>query len=270
MIVSPGNIIHIGQRSEQQDSFALSDFEDDEFLEHGGYLAVVCDGIGGLRYGAEAAAVATDSFMSSYLGKLPEQEIDTALDIALQYANLSVLETARQHQSVENMGTTLIAVVIHKYQLYWRSIGDSHIYLFRQNRLSQLNPDHNVARMLQAQVDLGHITQQQADDSPQRSALCSFIGMSELNEIGASRQPLELQHDDRILLCTDGIYSTLSDLEISQCLTTSEAMLAAQYMCDLALQKQSPSQDNMTAVVLACADLSMSERLRRTWHNLVN
>lgn len=270
MIVSPGNIIHIGQRAEQQDSFALSDFEDDEFIGHGGYLAVVCDGIGGLRYGAEAAAVATDSFMSSYLSKTPEQEIESAMDIALQYANMSVLETAHQHQSVENMGTTLIAVVIHKQQLHWRSIGDSHIYLFRQDRLSQLNPDHNVARMLQAQVDMGQITQQQADEAPQRAALCSFVGMTELAEIGASRQPLNLMHDDRILLCTDGVYSTLNDQEISSCLKISEPMEAAQQLCDLALQKQSPSQDNLTAVVLSCADLSMGERLRRTWHNLVN
>jgi PPM family protein phosphatase len=271
MIVSPGNIIHIGQRTEQQDCFALSDFDDEEFIAHGGYLAVVCDGIGGLQYGAEAAAIATDSFMSSYLGKDPEQSVAEALDTAVKIANFSVLESAHQHNSLENMGTTLIAVVVHEGRLHWRSVGDSHIYLYRRGRLSQLNPDHNVARMLQAQVDQGQITQQEADATPQRNALCSYIGMSQLHEIGASRQSLILADQDRILLCSDGVFSTLNDSEIGKCLQQSDAMQSAQMLCDQTLDKFSPTQDNLTAIVLACHETaSLGERLRKTWGQWLN
>lgn len=249
MRVLPGNASHIGSRQEQQDAFALSDFADLDFVEHGGYLAVVADGIGGLKYGAEAAEITVVQFMTNYLNKPVEQSVQDALNMALESAQQAVFAAAQQLGCLEEMGSTLVAALIHQDQLYWRAVGDSHLYLCRDARLSQLNADHNFARQLQIQVEAGLISQSQADSHPERHALEHFIGLNPLPEMMQNQQPIPLRSGDRLLLCSDGIDGVLSADEIIDCLS-EPAMNAAQRLCAEVLARQHPYQDNLTAVVL--------------------
>lgn len=252
MRLSPGNASHIGQRKQQQDAYALSDFADGNFIDHSGYFAVVADGIGGMEYGAEAAVIAVDAFQGSYLSKSVLCDVDEALDIAILAANRAVLEEAERRDCLEHMGTTLVAAVVYENCLYWRSVGDSHLYLCRAGRLSQLNVDHNFARTLQGWVAEGLIAQNMADMHPERCTLESYLGLSDLRDIDRNRQPLPLQNGDVMLLCSDGIYGVLTANEIIACLD-KEPMHAAQQLCDAVLAKQQPYQDNLTAVVVACS-----------------
>lgn len=249
MDVTPGNASHIGQRQQQQDAFALSDFADQEFIAHGGYLAVVADGIGGLLNGAQAANIAVTEMVNRYLAKSSIHSVDHALDQALDMANQAVLDAGHWYNSFREMGTTLVAAVIHQDSLYWRAVGDSHVYLCRNGRLSRLNADHNFARQLQAQVNDGLISQTQADNHPHRQALEYYLGLPYLPEVERNLNPLPLQANDRVLLCSDGIDGVLSADEIIACLAEMP-MQAAQRLCDAALQKQQAGQDNLTAVVL--------------------
>ncbi|MBS4049903.1 MAG: serine/threonine-protein phosphatase [Methylomonas sp.] len=249
MEVIPGNASHIGQRQQQQDAFAFSDFADAEFVAHGGYLAVVADGIGGLQNGAQAANIAVAELVNRYLAKSNVHSVDHALDQALDMANQAVLDAGHWYDSFREMGTTLVAAVIYQDHLYWRAVGDSHLYLCRDGRLSQLNADHNFARQLQEQVNEGLISQDQADNHPHRQALEYYLGLPYLPEVERNLNPLALRADDRVLLCSDGIDGVLSADEIVACLAEMP-MRAAQCLCDTALQKQQAGQDNLTAVVL--------------------
>ncbi len=74
-----GNEQHQCSRKEQQDSFGFSDITDSEFVSHGGFLAVVADGMGGMEYGREASAVAVNVFFSAYRNKVPSESIPMAL-----------------------------------------------------------------------------------------------------------------------------------------------------------------------------------------------
>lgn len=251
MRVFPGNATHIGQRRDQQDSFGLSNFGDGRFIDHGGYLALVADGIGGMEYGAIASIIAVESFLERYQAKSVLREIDETLDSALLAANRAILEEAERRDCLENMGTTLVAAVIHEGFLYWRSVGDSHLYLFRDGRLGQLNADHVFARTLQTWVADGLISQNMADLHPDRATLESFVGLNEIRHIDRNRAPLPLQDGDVLLLCSDGVYGCLTDGEIMACLA-QEPMLAAQQLAEAVLAKQLPHQDNLTAVVLQC------------------
>lgn len=250
MTVLPGNASDIGSRKQQQDAFALSDFADTQFIQHGGYLAALADGIGGLKHGAEASSIAVTQFVTHYLRKPAEQSVEDALDAALDAANESVCSASWLLNCVGQMGTTLVAALIHQSQLYWRAVGDSHLYLCRGGRLSQLNADHNFARELQVLVNEGIMTQQEADAHPERKALQCFLGMNPVPEIDRNRRPLPLRDGDILLLCSDGIDSVLSADEIMACLG-QVPMMAAQLMCDQVLAKRLPFQDNLTAVVLA-------------------
>ncbi|MCQ8105094.1 protein phosphatase 2C domain-containing protein [Methylomonas sp. SURF-2] len=270
MDIIPGNASHIGQRSQQQDAFALSDFNDEEFVAHGGYLAVLADGIGGLSNGAQAANIAVTEMVTRYLNKSSVQSVDHALDQALDMANQAVLDAGHWYDSFRDMGTTLVAAVIYQGHLYWRAVGDSHVYLCRDGRLSQLNADHNYARQLQAQVNEGLISQDLADRHPHRRALEYYLGLPYLPEVERNLNPLALRDNDRILLCSDGIDGVLSAAEIAACLDNMP-MRAAQCLCDAVLKKQQFGQDNLTAVVLGYrlnevdASRSLVGRLKNRW-----
>lgn len=248
MTVLPGNASHIGCRQQQQDAFALSDFDDVDFVSHGGYLAVLADGIGGLLHGAEAADIAVTHFVAQYMAKQREQSVDDALDVALNAANDAVCMASRQHQCLGHMGTTLVAALIEHDHLYWRAVGDSHLYLCRDGRLGQLNADHNLARDLQILVNEGVISQEDADRHPERHALESFLGL-ETPEIERNRQPLVLQDGDKLLLCSDGVDGVLPTDDIVACLNKMP-MIAAQALCEKVLAMKLPFQDNLTAIVL--------------------
>ncbi len=264
MLLLPGNASHIGRRMQQQDAFALSDFADNDFVTHGGYLALLADGIGGLQHGAKASQLAVRRFMDIYLQKELSQPIPQVLDFALEAANRAVLDTARQLGCVEQMGTTLVAAVVHQGLLYWRAVGDSHLYLCRAGRLSQLNADHNGLSQLQVQVAQGLLSQQQADEHPHRLALEYYVGFDPLPQASCIGQPLSLQPDDRLLLCSDGIDSVLSADQIIDCLEAAP-MIAAEKLCDAVLTRNLPYQDNLTAVVLAFAASEGGENLFRKW-----
>jgi serine/threonine protein phosphatase PrpC len=262
VLVQPGNASHIGQREQQQDAFALSDFADAEFVAHGGFLAVLADGIGGLSYGDVAADIASSSFLRHYVAKPRSQAVDDALDTAFTAANQAVLQDAQQRNVWQGMGATLVAAVIYQDHLYWRAVGDSHLYLCRGGRLSQLNADHNFARSLQLQVNEGLLSQEEADMHPDRKALECFVGLEPLGEIERNAKPLPLHADDRVLLCSDGIYGVLSAEEIVADLALAP-MDAAQRLCERVLNKCKRGQDNLTAVVLGYR-VSVTERPRRS------
>lgn len=249
MRVFPGNVSLIGGRRDQQDAFALSNFEDVHFVDHGGYLALVADGIGGMEFGALASTLAVDGFMVRYLAKSVLREIDETLDGALLAANRVVLEEAERRDCLENMGTTLVAVVICDGYLYWRSVGDSRLYLLRAGRLAQLSADHVHARSLQALVGEGLISQNMADMHPDRKNLESFVGLNEIRHIDRNATPMPLEDGDVLLLCSDGVYGGLSDAEMMACLAR-EPMQAANQLAGTVLAKQLKHQDNLTAVVL--------------------
>jgi PPM family protein phosphatase len=108
----PANAQHIGNRSSQQDSFGFGDLDDQEFLDHGGFLAVVCDGMGGMEHGDAASHVAVHSFLEAYRRKTPAESIPEALKRSIHEANDRVVEMAHALGAAESVGTTLVAAVL--------------------------------------------------------------------------------------------------------------------------------------------------------------
>ena len=112
-IVRPGNAQHIGARSEQQDSFGFSAFDDAEFVKHAGFLCVVADGMGGLAMGKESSDTAVRTFLTTYEAKEPDEKIAEVMDRALHAANRAVTRRAAEAGVEGEAGTTLVAVAIH-------------------------------------------------------------------------------------------------------------------------------------------------------------
>ncbi|MDO4987627.1 MAG: protein phosphatase 2C domain-containing protein [Synergistes sp.] len=246
--VSVGNCQNIGRRSEQQDSFGFSDFADKELIDIVGYTGIVCDGMGGLVGGREASGTAVRSFLEAQKTISAEEETaDKILLKSTHIANNAVWHLAESINEPGNCGSTLVAVAVKCDMLYWVSVGDSHIYRYRNGRLKQLNKEHIYANKLQKAVEKGFLTEEDALHHPQREALTSFIGIENLTEIDEGN--LQLRSEDTILLCSDGLYKTLSEEEIAESYE-GDPQKWTEKLISITLSKENSHQDNVTAIAI--------------------
>ncbi len=244
-----GNAQHIGARPQQQDSFGFSDPSDPKFVAHAGFLGVVADGMGGLTHGSEASRSAVLAFLSAYKSKSAGEPIPKALARCLSEANTAVLRVAENVPAGEEVGTTLVAAVLHDHALHWVSVGDSRIYLLRGVTLTRLTADHVYARELNRQASEGNISLREAQDHPERAALTSYLGQRELAHVDKNVRPLKVQREDCVMLCSDGFYRALSPEEIVTGFRTTPQKACATLLRQ-GLAKRRKQQDNLTVIAL--------------------
>lgn len=256
MQVHPGNCQHVGARSSQQDAFGFSDKDDLAFVAHGGVLVVVADGMGGMTYGGEASHLAVQVFLRRYMAKLADETVPMALLQALGEANQAVVELAHE-VGEENVGTTLVAAVVHDDALHWVSVGDSRLYLLRQGKLTQLTQDHVFAVELDRDAANGVISLEEAQCHPERSALTGYLGLPELDLIDQNPQAFTLVAGDQVLVCSDGLYAAVDEKEIATC-WNGDSQHMAEELVTMVLAKERPGQDNLTVAILGLGATSNS------------
>ena len=230
----------IGKRDEQQDYCIYSDLYNYEACESGG-IAVVADGMGGYENGKNAARTGARSFLEFYK-KNQSTNINKKLIDSMNYANNAV-------NKLKEGGTTLVCAVVDDWKLYWLSVGDSRIYLYRNGLLRRLNIEHNYKHRLIQKVESGEISFRRAMTDKNRHALTSFMGLEDITEYDYNDCIFPLLRHDKVLLCSDGLYKVLSDSEAEKILSGRIGAFADE-LVRCALEKRRQNQDNITAVIL--------------------
>ncbi|WP_083900953.1 PP2C family serine/threonine-protein phosphatase [Azospirillum sp. B4] len=252
MKVMPGNAQHIGRRPEQQDTFGFFGFADGGFRRHGGVLMVVCDGMGGLANGGIASQVAVDAATAAYAGKSPSESIPAAMRRAVAEAHAAVIHHTN---GADQAGTTIVTAVVHADRLYWASVGDSRLYLFRKGCAPVLlTVDDTLATLLDARCERGEISPETAASDPHREALTSFLGSDTPPEPVVNQDGYGLRSGDRVLACSDGLYRALSGDEMASLVLNTQPMQAAERLAEAAMATGNPYQDNITATLFALED----------------
>lgn len=249
MRISPGNAQDIGARTDQQDAFGFSDPGRSAFVSHGGVAAVVADGMGGLAHGAKASKTAVHAFLLAYEAKTPSESIQDALDRSLLAANRAVCSLAAGADTKSGVGTTLAAAVIHEGHLYWISIGDSRVYLCHQGRVVRLTRDHVFGSELDEKFIKGRITRAEALNHPGREDLTSYLGLPEIPLVDRNTKPVPVDPSDSVVVCTDGLYRSLSEEEIAAS-QQRDPHRSCEILVQRALAKRQAHQDNITVVAL--------------------
>ena len=253
----PGNAQHIGNRSSQQDSFGFGDPEDEQFIAHGGFMAVVCDGMGGMEHGDAASRMAVRAFLDAYRRKDPAESIPDALERSAREANDRVVEMAHQLGAAESVGTTLVAAVLTdsgaQKAMYFISVGDSGLFYVTDGQMQMVNRPHVFANLLEGAVARGAMSREQALAHPERESLTSFIGIDVLEEIDRNLDPWPISDGDSILLASDGLFKTLSTEEILETLNGHpqawpDALVAR------TLERKYEYQDNVTVLSVTVQD----------------
>lgn len=248
VVLLAGNAQDTGKRQAQEDAFGFSALDDAAFASHGGRVAVLCDGMGGMRHGADAASTAVRAFQQAYALKTPDESPPEALERSLRFANASVYQEAVQRSATGQMGCTLVAVVVRGIELYCIHAGDSRAYKWDGNQLVQLTADHNYARVLKSFVAQREITQSEADQHPRRDELTSYLGRKDLPFVDVTATPIRLAKGEWVLLCSDGLHGVLSSDDIGAELRGAPSQ-AARRLIERALERCMPEQDNVTVVV---------------------
>ncbi len=246
----PSNYQHIGDRENQEDSFAISDLSGGRLEYSSPVLAVLADGMGGLALGEEASQLAVDKFMHEFENGAPGNSVDDCLRQSLLSANAAVYDLACGGGRREDIGTTLVATAIVGEELYWIAAGDSRIYLLTDGKMKQLNLDHIYANHLAQDVEKGRITLKEAQDHPEKDYLTSYLGLPRLSEISQGNKPVKLKPGEKILLCSDGLTNTLTEKQISAILQ-SQLENTAEVIVREVLMANKAHQDNVTVIVLS-------------------
>lgn len=240
----------IGKRKEQQDYYLADNCY--AYMENNRVIGVLCDGMGGLSGGEQASSLCASIVFNTFHNLAAEMPIPTFFRSMIARADREVSALRAKDGSLLKAGTTMVSAVIDGSSLYWASVGDSRIYIIRGQQILCITQDHNLMMLLRERVKRGEITQAEADSNPKKEALISYIGSGMIRYIDINSKPLQLVDGDHIILCSDGLYRSVTESEMLKIVTEYKdgSSVAAQMLTDLAISKGKPHQDNTTVVVM--------------------
>lgn len=246
----------IGAKPQQEDAM-ISNFA---LGQSYGYV-IVADGMGGHAAGDVASAlVASEVYAnlkinSDRVNASPD-EIPLILREAAQAANGRLKTYSTKEADTTGMGTTLLAPVITGERMYWISVGDSPLLLFRDGALRRLNKDHSMAPEIDLMIKTGLLSEEKGQNHPDRHSLTSVLAGEDINKIDCPPKAIMLKPGDVILASSDGI-QFLSNNQIANTLATYGENTAAEIADKFleALDKlNDPDQDNASFAVIKVTD----------------
>jgi PPM family protein phosphatase len=249
MKIRPGvelaNLTDVGLvRENNEDYYGYWEPEDDEEFRRKGRLAIVADGMGGYEGGEHASRLAVETMCQVYRDS-PEDP-QTALLVGIQTAHQLIQKQAREHAELSRMGTTCTAISLTGDKLYFAHVGDSRLYLVRNQQLTRLTNDHSrVHEMVQA----GILKPQDAENHPERNVLSRALGAGgESMRADIPDEPVALKPGDTLLLCSDGLWGVVGDEGLLEALKQLSPRDACKELVRRARECGAP--DNITLQVL--------------------
>jgi PPM family protein phosphatase len=214
-------------------------------------LFVIADGMGGQVAGEVASRTVVAAMIGldgSDLGPDPGATLQAAVAEANDRLRLAI--DARP--DLEGMGTTLTALAWNGSRLALVHIGDSRAYLLRDGTLTRLTHDQTL---VQALIDEGRITEDEARTHPQRAVILQ--AMDGRPELDVELELLDPRPGDRYLVCSDGLTGYVSEAAVTEALGGPQAAAAVDGLIGLALEAGAP--DNVTIVVVDAIDVDEAE-----------
>jgi PPM family protein phosphatase len=209
----------------------------------GNAILVVADGVGGYEGGEVASQMAVEVTLAAYRDAGPQVATAKRLFRAVQRANIEIYNRKLAVPELGRMATTLTSAAISDGVLYAAHVGDCRLYLIRDGKIQQLSNDHTV---IGERVRLGLISQREARNHPDRSALSRCLGQELIASI--DRITIPLRSGDQVLLCSDGLHGVFEDLELAQLMRGLKPEAACQRL--IATANEHGATDNVTAAML--------------------
>ncbi len=214
-------------------------------------MMMVADGMGGHARGEVAAQLTMQTVAAVYQRLARPLLPDPAafLEEAIQASHHELHRYRAENGLPEAPRTTIVLCVVQRGVALWAHAGDSRLYLIRNGAIVERTLDHSRVHHL---VSSGLIRPEEAKDHPERNRIFNCLGafVAPTVEIG---HPTALHTGDVLLLCSDGLWGTLSDRAILEGFADRTVMRAVPEIVDAALEQGGPASDNCTALAMAWA-----------------
>ena len=159
-------------------------------------VAIVCDGVGSATEGAQAAQRTTNYLMNNLKQRPKTWSLEKSLISFIKSINSILYQESQVNYERSELVTTLTIVIIEGNRLYGANVGDSRVYLYRNKSLNQLSFDHAM------------------EEAGYENVLTQAIGIDQ--EVEPYYFENIVEKDDKILLCSDGLYSIMSEDRLEQ------------------------------------------------------
>ena len=220
-------------------------------------LFAVADGMGGHEAGEVASEITVNT-----LAELAPDHLDAeSLTAAVEAANYNVMTAPRQGVGRDGMGTTLTAAMLEGERLLIAQVGDSRAYLLHNGHLQQITRDHSLMADL---IEAGQITPEEAKVHPNRSVITRAIG-SDIH-MRPDIYELNVTAGDRLLLCSDGLSTMVSDHAIQAIMRRQDnPQQCADELVEAALENG--GVDNVTVIVVDVAGFTAAREKKKARKN---
>ena len=245
--------LHKGDREYQQDQVSL--------LSHprhpGCILAVVADGMGGLSGGRKASDQVMLTASQLFETYSPDSDHGAVLLKQLvRQAHMVIRLTAVSAD--EQPHSTIAAFLINPGgDCHWIHAGDSRIYFFKGGQMVKRTQDHSYVQEL---VNRGKITEEEAKVHPNSNILISCLG-TDKESLSDSYQIAQIEAQDVLLACSDGLWLYLSNQEIADAVSSLSPRQASEYLIETALNRAEGHCDNVAVVIVKFEPLEPSPPL---------
>lgn len=234
-----------GPRSYNQDRLAYA-------YNRGAMLMVLADGMGGHQHGEIAAEIAVKGLIEAFHQEAKPLIKQPALFFrnAIQQVHQVIENVRQQKQLSESPRTTIVVGLVQHNMLLTAHVGDSRLYLYRHGLIKFQTEDHSV---VQALLRDGKIRPQDVAHHPHRNKIYNCIGGEQLPDVTLS-DPMPLQEGDVIMLCSDGLWNCVPEVQLAQHLLAANIQDGISRLLDIAEEASQVQGDNMSAIGLQWGD----------------
>lgn len=231
-------------RKNNEDAGTYVKIADENITREKGCMLLVADGMGGHNAGEVASKIAMETVSEEYFKKSNDADKEKALAKAFVAANKKIFNMSQTDENYKGMGTTCTVLVVAGQHVYFAHAGDSRAYIFKDNKITQITEDHTYVQQL---VNNGDITAAEADVHPQRNVLINAMGTKPTFRVDTGRATLTFNENDKLLLCSDGLYDYMSDAELAEAMQKNSLQEIADYL--IAEAKRRGGKDNITVAL---------------------
>ena len=206
-------------------------------------LFVLADGMGGHPEGEVAAQIALQTVSALYQkeARAVVKDVPEFLAVSLMAAHHQIIRYASEKGMLDTPRTTLVAAIVQGTSATWIHCGDSRLYLVRDGELLTRTRDHSYLEHKNSGVI--------KLDTVNRNILFTCLG-SPTKPVYDVTGPITLQQGDKILLCSDGLWGSLQDVDIVRQLSLQPVSDAVPELVERALRNGGDHSDNVTVIAL--------------------
>lgn len=209
-----------------------------------GDLFVVADGLGHEKGGQFASQATVDQLEVRFSENDPEY-IPGFLKATLTEINGAIYRKKTGTYRGAMMASTCVALIIQEESAYLGHVGDSRAYYLHNGELMQLTRDQSL---VQEMVDEGLVSTDQARSHPNKNVVTEALGAQADVNVDVREESLVVSPGDRFLLCSDGLWGSVSRDELRETVAQEKPDDAVAKLIDLA--NQDGGIDNITVQVI--------------------